>query len=229
MEMLESCDKLPAGVSAATPWVIRGNAQIKQTAITPPMVKTPPVIDGVGKDAVWQNAPSVENFTVLKRPLTKSTVPTKVRFVRDSKNLYILAELASPNNDGFSIRPGLMVEKQDSIEFYFRHTDSERAYVQYIFSALPQCYAQYNSHHRKEGGAGAKIRELTQPEFKTSVTSTTMTIEAAIPFAELGNPTGSTAFNIARNSSEKNGSRKYYTLAPGDLFYNLKWYKLVWK
>lgn len=229
MEILESCDKLPAGVSAAVPWIIRGNAQIKQVSITPVRVNTPPVIDGNGKDAVWKNAPFVENFTVLKHPLTKSTVPTKVRFARDSKNLYILAELASPGNDGFSIRPGLVVEKQDSIEFYFRHTDSERAYVQYIFGALPQCYAQYNSHHRKEGGAGARIRELAQPEFKTAVTSTTMTIEAAIPLAELGNPTGSTTFNIARNSSEKNGSRKYYTLAPGDLFYNLKWYKLVWK
>ena len=165
---------------------------------------------------------------MLKQPLTKAAAPTCVRFLRDSKNLYLLAELTSPDGAGFSVRPGLMVEKQDSIELYFRHSDSNTAFVQYILGGISECYAQYNSRHRKEGGSGALVRELAPPDFKTTVTPKMMTIEAAIPLSVLGNPVESTAFNIARNSSE-HGKRKYYTLAPGDAFYNLKWYKLVWK
>ena len=227
-EILESSDKLPAGASAAVAWVLKGGSEVKQTSITPPTVKTPPVIDGDGKDAVWKDAPAVGNFTELKHPLTKAATPTCVRFLRDSKNLYLLAELTSPDGAGFSVRPGLMVEKQDSIELYFRHSDSNTAFVQYILGGISECYAQYNSRHRKEGGSGALVRELAPPKFKTKVTPKMMTIEAAIPLSVLGKSVESTAFNIARNSSE-HGKRKYYTLAPGDAFYNLKWYKLVWK
>ena len=169
-EILESSDKLPAGASAAVAWVLKGGSEVKQTTITPPTVKTPPVIDGDGKDAVWKDAPAVENFTVLKYPLTKAATPTRVRFLRDSKNLYLLAELTSPDGAGFSVRPGLMVEKQDSIELYFRHSDSNTAFVQYILGGISECYAQYNSRHRKEGGSGALVRELAPPDFKTTVT-----------------------------------------------------------
>ena len=109
-----------------------------------------------------------------------------------------------------------------------KHSDSNTAFVQYILGGISECYAQYNSRHRKEGGSGALVRELAPPKFKTKVTQKMMTIEAAIPLSVLGKPVESTAFNIARNSSE-NDRRKYYTLAPGDAFYNLKWYKLVWK
>ena len=195
--------------------------------VTPYFTATPPVIDGSGSDAVWADAPAVEKFSTLKHPLTGAT-PTRVRFLRDNKNLYLLAELTSPKKDGFVIRPGLMLDKQDSLEFYFRHNDSPTAFVQYIFGGLPLCYAQYNSRHRSEGGSGTKVRELAQVKFKTTATKDTMTIEAAIPLAELGDPKDATPFNIARNSVE-GGLAKRYTLAPGDSFYNLNYYKLVWK
>ena len=227
IELLESRDQLPKGAAAARIWPLKGGAPVKKIGIRVPMTQTAPVIDGKGDDAAWRGAAVVEGLTALGNPLVGAP-PTRIRLLRDNRNLYMLAELSAVHDSGFSVRPGLFLDKQDSLELYLRSGDSPTAFVQYIFGGTPQCYAQYNSRHRKDGGAGAVIRQLAQPAFKTVATKRMMTIEAAIPLAELGRPSAATAFNITRNSIE-NGLGRHYTLAPGRAYYNLDHYEMLWK
>ena len=111
---------------------------------------------------------------------------------------------------------------------YLRSGESPKAYVQYIFGGIPQCYAQFDSFHRSEGGRGAISRQLKQPRFKTVIEGRKMTIEAEIPRSVLGPKKASTPFNFARNCFDS-GRGRYYTLAPGNMYYNLKCYELLWE
>lgn len=68
---------------------------------------TPPVVDGRGNDEAWQRATPITDFVqYFPKPDDAPRFKTEVRFVYDSKNLYVLARNFDPAPDSIMARLG---------------------------------------------------------------------------------------------------------------------------
>ncbi len=181
----------------------------KDAPVKIPRLETPPVIDGVLNDAVWQNAAVFGDFLQTSPgDNVAPTHPTEFMMAYDAKNLYIAYRI---KQDRSTIRA--TVARRDNIfnddyvlTYIDTFNDQRQAYIIFFNPLGIQADGTYTE------GRGEDYSVDLVMESKGVLTEDGFTIEAAIPFKSLRYEagkinSGACTFSAASNTRTTNTIR----------------------
>jgi hypothetical protein len=154
----------------------------KESPVNIPRFETPPVIDGVLDDAIWQNAAIFGDFLQTQPgDNVKPTHPTEFMMGYDSKNLYVAFRVIQ---DRDKVRATMArrdnIFNDDYVLMYIdTFNDQRQAYVIFFNPLGIQADGTYTE------GRGEDFSVDLVMESKGVLTPDGFTIEAAIPFKSL--------------------------------------------
>lgn len=180
-------------------------------------------VDGKLDDAVWKNAP-VLYLGGLNG--AKTEVQTKVRLVRDSKNIYVSYQMEEPDMaDGHTSempRDDANIWTNDSVELYIGPDGSRKNYFQWMINRLANfCDMQFVCN--ENGIWKGNTKWNSNANVKTLCLDKGWNVEMAVPLAALGKINEENiTFNFTRSRMSKSGKRitVYYAWSPFSRRYN---------
>lgn len=168
---------------------------------TAPRLSAPPRIDGRADDPAWNSLPWHGNFTLLNRPDTAAPVETSFKIAHDGRRLYLLVRCAEPEMPKLKCeiteRDGKLW-RDDSIELFLDVNAGQSEYRHFVFNANG---AVYDAQWVQGGYLSSSAWDAPGTVAATSTGPQGWTLEAAIPFAELGltrDSGGIFGFNLSR-------------------------------
>ncbi len=214
--ILESSDTLPPGQTANKVFYLKGGKPAAVQSYSLPRARADVSIDAKLDAAEWKNALALTDFSLCGNS-AQAAPPTRFMLQHDDHMIYLGVEMTEPREAGFTIDRGCKAWFTDSVEFYCRTFDSPTAYIHYILSGSDSFHAAKVARP----GVGTQQTRLPAPQFKTAVNGKVMTIEAAIPIADLGpaKPGQKLRFNLGRNRMVGAG-HEAYTMVPGKAYIN---------
>jgi hypothetical protein len=161
---------------------------------------TPPTLDGKFDDAVWQTGEWYTNFTLLGEGDRPAAAQSRFKVAFDQSHLYIAMELDEPHLDLLKAevteRDG-KVYSDDAAEFMICPNSEREEYYHFITNPLGTLY----DSQRRQGGHVGTSEWDAQWQAVSGRFDGGWTVEAAIPFVELGLTAasrGDWAINVAR-------------------------------
>ena len=224
VEVLQSADVLPPGAKAVEPYVLQGGvtpppAPEKHTL---PQASASVRLDGRLDEADWGKALDFDGFSLLGNPLVKAP-PSRVRLMRDAKNLYVAVVFDEPRPEGF-LGTKDICWYNDGVEIYFQKRSSPKAMLHFIVDVGGHYYAQDNSDFSRND---APKRDLPRPAFAANIDRGKWTLELAVPIQLLGDGAKATGFNFGRNR-QLDGLTQTFSLAPGNAYRNFNAHLILW-
>lgn len=180
-----------------------------------PLVAGPVAVDGRMDEALWAELPVFTGLTVLGEPDKLAEVQTEFRLAHDNANLYVFAKAFEPQMDSlrarWTERDG-RVWTDDNITITVAATAGRENYVTFIVNSLG---VFYDGLHL-QGGIVSVTEYDTAFEAAASLGEGSWTVEAKIPFADLGldeSSRGPWGVNLGRQRYAA-GVRESSSLAP---------------
>ncbi|MFH0797474.1 MAG: sugar-binding protein [Candidatus Omnitrophota bacterium] len=178
-----------------------------KSLVTISKTDTPPILDGKLTEAIWGNSTEITHFTVATGLNTLARKQTLVKLCYDNKALYVGIQCEEPKPDKLTIK----AKKHDDAQTYF--DDCIEIFLapegagkkQFHLLVNPAGVCQDRTELWKETTVEADDAwNLNESDIVASIGEKTWTVEAKIPFADLGitAPTNSETwgFNVCRNS-----------------------------
>ncbi|MBO4304972.1 MAG: DUF4838 domain-containing protein [Lentisphaeria bacterium] len=192
-----------------------------------PMVKTPPKIDGDGKDAAWGNACYITDFrdTFGKKEPMPSELATSVGILSDRENLYFLLQAKEPFVRELVLK-GTESDKNvwgdDAFEIFLAPPNNSQKYYQFVVNAkgVLQEVEQPGSNMKVSFGATAKA----------GIGKDGFVVELKIPVRKLEGAFGEGAmwkFHAARNYRVGKSSRQKNFSLDGTAYHALVDYRTL--
>jgi hypothetical protein len=210
VEILESTDVLPKGVTAVDPYALKGGVkppeQPKVHAL--PMAKEPISLDGKLNEASWKDALVFNQFSLIGNPAVKAP-ETTVRMLRDSAKVYI--SVVMTDNHPLSGDNEKKCWRNDGVELYFQTRSNLKSTLHFIVDVVDNSY--WHSVENYEDPRSPE-KDLGKPEFASSRNGNVWTMELSFPISLLGDGASVTGFNFGRNRII-NSTAQNYSIAHG--------------
>ncbi len=161
---------------------------------------TAPVLDGNLDDGVWQQGEWYTNFALLGEGQRPATAQTRFKVAFDAEKLYFAVECFEPNMDqlvGRATERDGKVHSDDCVEIMVDSTGDRVEYYHFTVNVLGTLY---DAQLRQGGNVRSREWDCNW-QAAVGQGQESWTVEAAIPFVELGltgASRGDWALNVAR-------------------------------